>query len=63
MQGWEVLQAGEVANLVTTKNMLPIDCEMVLCDDGTEAVVRVCVVDDNLEVLVFLYLKYLKTND
>ena len=31
--------------------MLAIDCEMVLCDDGTEAVVRVCVVDNNLEVV------------
>jgi hypothetical protein len=31
--------------------MLAIDCEMVLCDDGMEAVVRVCVVDNNLEVV------------
>ncbi|KAG8066478.1 hypothetical protein GUJ93_ZPchr0004g38990 [Zizania palustris] len=32
------------------KTMLAVDCEMVLCHDGTEALVRVCVVDNNLEV-------------
>jgi len=31
--------------------MLAVDCEMVLCEDGTEAVVKVCVVDHNLEVI------------
>jgi RNA exonuclease 1 len=36
--------------LVSSSAMLAIDCEMVLCDDGMEAVVRVCVVDNNLEV-------------
>lgn len=30
--------------------MISVDCEMVLCQDGTEAVVRVCAVDHNLEV-------------
>lgn len=34
--------------------MLAIDCEMVLCSDGTEAVVRVCVVDDKLKVVDYL---------
>jgi hypothetical protein len=62
MQGWKVLRAGEVPNLVSSKDMLAIDCEMVLCQDGTEAVVQVCVVDNNLEVLIFLYLKYVETN-
>lgn len=33
-----------------SKNMLSIGCEMVLCEDGTEAVVKVCAVDHNLEV-------------
>jgi RNA exonuclease 1 len=33
--------------------MLAIDCEMVLCNDGTEAVVRVCVVDSKLEVTYY----------
>ena len=31
--------------------MIAIDCEMVLCEDGTEALVSVCVVDRNLKVL------------
>ena len=37
--------------MVSSSAMLAIDCEMVLCDDGMEAVVRVCVVDNNLEVV------------
>jgi len=49
-EGWKVLRIGEVSSLVSSSAMLAIDCEMVLCDDGTEAVVRVCVVDNNLEV-------------
>ena len=46
-----MLRIGEVSSLVSSSAMLAIDCEMVLCDDGTEAVVRVCVVDNNLEVV------------
>ncbi|PKI31912.1 small RNA degrading nuclease 3-like isoform X2 [Punica granatum] len=30
--------------------MVAVDCEMVLCEDGTEALVRVCVVDRDLQV-------------
>lgn len=30
--------------------MVAIDCEMVLCEDGTDALVRVCVVDRDLKV-------------
>lgn len=30
--------------------MVAVDCEMVRCEDGTEALVKVCVVDQNLEV-------------
>lgn len=32
--------------------MVAIDCEMVLCEDGSEAVVKLCAVDRNLEVYV-----------
>lgn len=32
--------------------MYAVDCEMVLCEDGSEGLVRVCVVDRNLEVLI-----------
>lgn len=31
--------------------LLAVDCEMVLCDDGTEALVKICVVDQDLKVL------------
>ena len=31
--------------------MVAVDCEMVLCEDGTDALVRVCVVDRDLKVL------------
>ena len=30
--------------------MVAVDCEMVRCEDGSEALVKVCVVDHNLEV-------------
>nr|CAB3485983.1 unnamed protein product [Digitaria exilis] len=49
-EGWKVLRIGEVSSLVSSSAMLAIDCEMVLCHDGTEALVRVCVVDNNLKV-------------
>ena len=52
--GWKVLRIGEVSSLMSSSAMLAIDCEMVLCNDGTEAVVRVCVVDDKLKVLDYL---------
>ncbi|KAL3642908.1 hypothetical protein CASFOL_013723 [Castilleja foliolosa] len=32
--------------------LLAIDCEMVLCEDGTDALVRVCGVDRNLKVKI-----------
>lgn len=54
LQGWEVLRIGEVSSLMSSSAMLAIDCEMVLCNDGTEGVVRVCVVDDKLKVLDYL---------
>lgn len=43
--------------------MLAVDCEMVLCEDGTEALVRVSVVDRNLQVFSFpqLFVQYEST--
>ncbi|KAK8936694.1 Small RNA degrading nuclease 3 [Platanthera zijinensis] len=35
-----------------SKNMLAVDCEMVLCHDDTEEVVEVCVVDKKLKVML-----------
>lgn len=32
--------------------MVAVDCEMVLCEDDTEALVRVCIVDRDLQVCV-----------
>ncbi|KAL6844459.1 hypothetical protein ACP4OV_026132 [Aristida adscensionis] len=49
-EDWKVLRIGKVSNIMSSRAMLAVDCEMVLCHDGTEAVVRVCVVDNNLEV-------------
>ncbi|XP_060961304.1 small RNA degrading nuclease 1 [Cannabis sativa] len=49
-QGWIVTKLGKMSNVMSTDNILAVDCEMVLCVDGTEAAVRVCVVDRNLEV-------------
>lgn len=34
--------------------LIAIDCEMVLCEDGTEALARVCIVDRNLQVRIFM---------
>uniref|UniRef100_A0A0D9WAE2 Exonuclease domain-containing protein n=1 Tax=Leersia perrieri TaxID=77586 RepID=A0A0D9WAE2_9ORYZ len=48
-EGWKVMREGKVSNFMNS-TMLAVDCEMVLCHDGTEALVRVCVVDSNLEV-------------
>ena len=45
-----MIPLGTVSKAMKSKVMLSIDCEMVLCEDGTEAVVKVCAVDHNLEV-------------
>ncbi|KAL8461489.1 hypothetical protein ACS0TY_021286 [Phlomoides rotata] len=33
-----------------SSEMIAVDCEMVLCEDGTEALVKICAVDRNLQV-------------
>ncbi|XP_042481308.1 small RNA degrading nuclease 1-like isoform X1 [Macadamia integrifolia] len=47
---WVVTKLGKSSESLKSNAMAAIDCEMVLCEDGTEAVVKVCVVDHNLEV-------------
>jgi RNA exonuclease 1 len=47
------VRIGKLASSMNSGAMLAIDCEMVLCNDGTEAVVRVCVVDSKLEVTYY----------
>ncbi|GJN01513.1 hypothetical protein PR202_ga18786 [Eleusine coracana subsp. coracana] len=56
-EGWKVLRKRGASELMSSSAMLAIDCEMVLCHDGTEAVVRVCVVDNNLEVKLDMLIK------
>ncbi|KAG9446081.1 hypothetical protein H6P81_012209 [Aristolochia fimbriata] len=47
---WVITRLGKVSKALKNKAMFAVDCEMVLCQDGTEAVVKVCVVDRNMEV-------------
>ncbi|XP_058724808.1 small RNA degrading nuclease 1-like [Vicia villosa] len=49
-KGWLVINIKEKSKGIKSTAMLAVDCEMVLCEDGTEALVEVCVVDHNLEV-------------
>ncbi|KAL5072135.1 hypothetical protein RYX36_023022 [Vicia faba] len=49
-EGWLVITLKKKAKGIKSTAMLAVDCEMVLCEDGTEALVKVCVVDHNLEV-------------
>lgn len=49
-EGWEVTKRIKKSKAMKSNGMISVDCEMVLCEDGTEALVRVCVVDRNLEV-------------
>ncbi|QDP16904.1 hypothetical protein Tsubulata_060008 [Turnera subulata] len=47
---WLVTKIPKKSKLMKANDMLAVDCEMVLCEDGTDALVRVCVVDCNLQV-------------
>ncbi|OIV94737.1 hypothetical protein TanjilG_06200 [Lupinus angustifolius] len=49
-QGWEVINLEDINKAIRYTSMVSIDCEMVSCEDGTEALVEVCIVDRNLEV-------------
>jgi RNA exonuclease 1 len=49
-----VTKLSRKSKVMSSNVMLAVDCEMVLCEDGTEALVRVCVVDRNLQVLINL---------
>ncbi|GAV63999.1 RNase_T domain-containing protein [Cephalotus follicularis] len=46
-EGWVVTKLAKKSKVTS---MVAVDCEMVHCQDGTEALVRVCVVDHNLQV-------------
>jgi RNA exonuclease 1 len=49
-EGWLITKRSKKSKSMKSTSMIAVDCEMVLCEDGTEAVVKVCVVDRNLEV-------------
>ncbi|KAK3019077.1 hypothetical protein RJ639_004364 [Escallonia herrerae] len=49
-QGWLVTKRSKKSKSMRSAAMVAVDCEMVLCEDGTEALVKVCVVDRNLQV-------------
>jgi RNA exonuclease 1 len=44
------MKVGSVSNIMELKSIVAIDCEMVLCEDGSEAPVRVCAVNRDLVV-------------
>ncbi|KAK3022322.1 hypothetical protein RJ639_046180, partial [Escallonia herrerae] len=48
--GWLVTKRSKKSKSMSSAAMVAVDCEMVLCEDGTEALVKVCVVDRNLRV-------------
>lgn len=58
-QGWMVTKIRQKFKFTRSNAMLAVDCEMVLCEDGTEGLVRVCVVDRNLQVLMELFKPYM----
>ncbi|CAN1815049.1 Protein RER1A [Linum perenne] len=47
---WLVTKPCNKSKLASSNKILAVDCEMVLCEDGTDALARVCVVDCDLEV-------------
>ncbi|MCL7041171.1 hypothetical protein MKW94_018330 [Papaver nudicaule] len=51
-EDWVVTSMGDMSK---SNKLLAVDCEMVKCEDGTEPAVKVCVVDENLEVKLDTY--------
>lgn len=49
---WITTKLGKVSKAMKSNTMIAIDCEMVLCEDGSETIVKVCAVDHNLEVIL-----------
>ncbi|CAL9043171.1 unnamed protein product [Musa banksii] len=50
-EDWIDIPLGKVSEAMKLNAMISVDCEMVLCQDGTDAVVKICAVDHNLEVV------------
>ncbi|KAI7739281.1 hypothetical protein M8C21_017511 [Ambrosia artemisiifolia] len=49
-EGWVVTKNRKKLKETRCNTMVAVDCEMVLCEDGTDALVRVCVVNRDLKV-------------
>ncbi|PIA59849.1 hypothetical protein AQUCO_00400609v1 [Aquilegia coerulea] len=49
-EDWVVIKPSKSSKETKSTSIVAVDCEMVLCEDGSEAVVQVCVVDQNMEV-------------
>ncbi|KAL9245812.1 hypothetical protein vseg_019418 [Gypsophila vaccaria] len=49
-EDWFVTKFGKKCKGKPSDMLLAVDCEMVLCKDGTEALVKICVVDRSLQV-------------
>ncbi|KAL6572992.1 hypothetical protein OROHE_002468 [Orobanche hederae] len=49
---WVVTKCRKKLKPTQATKLIAIDCEMVLCEDGTEALVKVCAVDHNLQVML-----------
>ncbi|KAK4749418.1 hypothetical protein SAY87_026867 [Trapa incisa] len=56
-EGWVVTNLSGKSRQKQSKKMFAVDCEMVLCQDGTEALVRVSVVDRDLQVKLDAFVK------
>ncbi|KAK7850440.1 small rna degrading nuclease 3 [Quercus suber] len=49
-EGWVITKLPKKSKVMRSNAMVAVDCEMALCEDGTEALVKVCAVDHNLQV-------------
>ncbi|GMH14812.1 hypothetical protein Nepgr_016653 [Nepenthes gracilis] len=49
-EDWIVTDPGKKPKKRRSSLMIAVDCEMVLCEDGTDALVKICVVDRDLQV-------------
>lgn len=47
---WVIVKRSKKLKAMKSTDIIAVDCEMVLCEDGTEALVKVCAVDRNLKV-------------
>ncbi|KAF8044717.1 hypothetical protein N665_7180s0002 [Sinapis alba] len=57
-EDWFVSDVGmKTSKVMESTEMVAVDCEMVLCDDGTEGLVRVGAVDRHLKVILDEFVK------